>query len=556
MTDEDLIREFAASRSDKVFRQLVERQCDLVLSAARRMTGDPHLAQDVTQRVFCILAAKPWSVPRSVPLTAWLHRTCRTVAIDFMRSEGARRKRESAFFHSLAMEVKPAPDWTTIESVIDTLIDKLPETERRAILMRFYEKRPYGVIGNALGLSEEAVRKRLDRALERLRVLLSKRGVTTTGSALALMLPAHAVTSSAPGLVGTMVSVALASPPVAASALSLLTLTFMNSITKAAIAAACVAAILGTSILIGAKLDSSSRKSGASSPMTNTRASRGLATDSSSSGRLSGSRNESRASTADASDLAELRSIMAGDAGEARSNLLNAYLAKLDAAGAKQALDYIVSLGADYWQDRWSPMEAWAKLEPEKALVWAQKNAPTWSESILKMWTSKDPDSAIAWADANGASLDGNRYYPTIIRSLPDTPDRIEKATQLMLSQPQGWETNKNLSGVLSYMDETATMAWVDRLPENRRGLATAYTVLQLVEKEPVKTLDWLRGSGFFEDRREHSIDQVLQSAVEGGKEDEVSQYIANLPEGDEKSYFQNSLSRVKRTDETSSSEN
>ncbi|MCW1916144.1 sigma-70 family RNA polymerase sigma factor [Luteolibacter sp. GHJ8] len=209
MNDQDLIREFAATRSEQAFRRLVDRHCDLVFSVAGRVTRDPDLARDVSQQVFSKLAAKPASVPANVPLAAWLHRTCRSLAIDLVRSEEARRKRESAHSHPFEMNSEPTPDWSRLEPVIDSLIDELPEMERRAVLLRFYEKRSHGAIGAALGLSEEAARKRIDRALERLRSLLSKRGIATTSAALATILPAHATAPAPAGFAASLSSTAL-----------------------------------------------------------------------------------------------------------------------------------------------------------------------------------------------------------------------------------------------------------------------------------------------------------------------------------------------------------
>ena len=151
MNDHDLIREFTATRSEQAFRRLVDRYCDLVFSVASRVTRDPDLARDVSQQVFCKLASKPNSVPARVPVAAWLHRTCRSLAVDLVRSEDARRKRETALSHPSAMHSETTPDWSRLEPVIDSLIDELPELDRRAVVLRFYEKRSHGAIGAALG---------------------------------------------------------------------------------------------------------------------------------------------------------------------------------------------------------------------------------------------------------------------------------------------------------------------------------------------------------------------------------------------------------------------
>ena len=79
-----------------------------------------------------------------------------------VRSEQARRTREAKLSTPVPMNPEPTPDWSRLEPVIDSLIDQLPETERRALVMRFYEKRSHGAIGAMLGLSEDAARKHRD----------------------------------------------------------------------------------------------------------------------------------------------------------------------------------------------------------------------------------------------------------------------------------------------------------------------------------------------------------------------------------------------------------
>jgi RNA polymerase sigma factor (sigma-70 family) len=247
MNDHDLIHEFAATRSEQAFRRLVDRHCDLVFSVAGRVTRDPDLARDVSQQVFCKLAAKPNSVPAGVPLAAWLHRTCRSLAIDLVRSEEARRKREASLSHPSAMNSETTPDWSRLEPVIDSLIDELPELDRRAVVLRFYERRSHGAIGAALGLSEEAARKRLDRALDRLRGLLAKRGIATTSAALATILPAHATGPAPAGLAASLSSTALSTATVTTASTSSILAIIMSH--KAVIAGASLLLLAGVTAI-------------------------------------------------------------------------------------------------------------------------------------------------------------------------------------------------------------------------------------------------------------------------------------------------------------------
>ena len=92
--DMTLVREFAANQSEPAFAALVERHIALVHSAARRQVGDAHLAEEITQAVFIILARKAASLGTKTILSAWLYRTTRYAAADALRARRRRQARE------------------------------------------------------------------------------------------------------------------------------------------------------------------------------------------------------------------------------------------------------------------------------------------------------------------------------------------------------------------------------------------------------------------------------------------------------------------------------
>src|SRR5262249_52974216 len=95
MEDAQLLEQFRRDRSEAAFGELVTRHIDLVYSAAlRKVNGDSHLAQDVTQMVFADLARKAGSLPRGVVLAGWLYRHSCYTAAKAVRSERRRRARE------------------------------------------------------------------------------------------------------------------------------------------------------------------------------------------------------------------------------------------------------------------------------------------------------------------------------------------------------------------------------------------------------------------------------------------------------------------------------
>ena len=59
----------------------------------------------------------------------------------------------------------PGPDWQELRPVLDDAMHDLNATDRDAVLMRYFEERPLAEIGARLGLTENAARMRVDRAM-------------------------------------------------------------------------------------------------------------------------------------------------------------------------------------------------------------------------------------------------------------------------------------------------------------------------------------------------------------------------------------------------------
>ncbi len=94
MSDWDLLNEFAAKGSEDAFRQLVEHYLPQVRATAQRRLGNDHLADDVTQAVFILLARKASHLRPGTILPGWLHRTTCFVA-DRAGREAWRRQRRN-----------------------------------------------------------------------------------------------------------------------------------------------------------------------------------------------------------------------------------------------------------------------------------------------------------------------------------------------------------------------------------------------------------------------------------------------------------------------------
>jgi RNA polymerase sigma factor (sigma-70 family) len=211
--DAELLRRYADSRSEDAFTQYVERNFSLVYSAAlRRTNGDVHLAQDVAQLVFTSLAKNARSVARHAVPAGWLYVTTRNAAANLMRSERRRkaREKEAMTIREPSMEGESVPNWEDLRHHLDAIMDLLNEKDRNAVLLRCLQGRPFAEIGRILRTSEDAARKRVDRALEKLRSLLARRGITSTSAALAAALSTQAGITVPIGLAARVSGQALA----------------------------------------------------------------------------------------------------------------------------------------------------------------------------------------------------------------------------------------------------------------------------------------------------------------------------------------------------------
>jgi RNA polymerase sigma factor (sigma-70 family) len=235
--DATLLRRYADEGSEAAFTELVRRHVDLVYGAALRRTGDRHRAADVAQQVFTTLAREARKLAGHAVLAAWLHTATRNAALNLMISEHRRQARES---EALALETAaagPNPDWERLWPLLDAAIDELPETDRAAVILRFLERRPFAEIGAALQVSEDAARMRTDRALDKLRSALSRRGVTSTAAALAAIVSSQPLLSAPAGLAATLATQSLALAGAVVAATTLATLMTTKIITLTAVSA-------------------------------------------------------------------------------------------------------------------------------------------------------------------------------------------------------------------------------------------------------------------------------------------------------------------------------
>ena len=219
MTDQQLLREYAERRMESAFSELVRRHIDFVYSAALRMVRDAHLAEDVTQAVFMVLAKDAGKLTNHPVLSGWLHRTALNLAANAVRADVRRRAREqeAVVMNELLADQSDAP-WETIAPQLDAALDALDDSDRDVLLLRYFEKKSAREMAQILGISDEAAQKRVTRAVERLRQMFAQRGVAIGAGGLAVVITANAVQAAPIGLAISISAAAVTGTAVAISA--------------------------------------------------------------------------------------------------------------------------------------------------------------------------------------------------------------------------------------------------------------------------------------------------------------------------------------------------
>jgi RNA polymerase sigma factor (sigma-70 family) len=251
--DLSCLREYARCGSEAAFAAIVRRRVDMVYSAALRQVGESHLAEDVTQSVFIALARKSAGLASvDIVLSAWLLSATRLAALDVCRQLARRRKHEQRSAAIMPTQTHDADDqaWDHIRPLLDLALAKLSEKDRRAVVLRYFEDRSLREVGQAMGVSEEAARQRVWRAIGQLRMVLGKNGAVFPAAAVETVIAAHAIHAAPAALASTVAKAAVASGASATAAAPWMTkglVYLMTTKTKVAVATTVAAVLLAAS---------------------------------------------------------------------------------------------------------------------------------------------------------------------------------------------------------------------------------------------------------------------------------------------------------------------
>jgi RNA polymerase sigma factor (sigma-70 family) len=221
--DLTLLREYARNNFEAAFATLVSRYVNLVYSVALRQVRDPHLAEEITQAVFIILAHKANSLGDKTILSGWLCRTARYTSANALTIQWRRQQREQEAFMQSQLEdlsrqnEATAETWNQIAPLLDGAMEKLGQKDHDALVLRFFENKTFAEVGATLGASEDAAKMRVNRALEKLHRIFTKRKISSTTAIIAGEISTHSVQAAPVALAKSVTAVAIVKGSIAAA---------------------------------------------------------------------------------------------------------------------------------------------------------------------------------------------------------------------------------------------------------------------------------------------------------------------------------------------------
>ena len=155
------------------FAAVAEAELDAVHRYLLFLTGEPSVAEDLTGETF-ETAFRAWRRfdPRRGTPRGWLCGIARRVALDHLRAEERRRRREERFARTASSVDEPAFG----DGPVSAALRELPPGDREVIALRVLLDLDGPTTARLIGISQTACSTRLSRALKRLEEMMSDAG--------------------------------------------------------------------------------------------------------------------------------------------------------------------------------------------------------------------------------------------------------------------------------------------------------------------------------------------------------------------------------------------
>ncbi len=504
MDDCELLREYREHRSDQAFAELVERYLPLVYTTACRVLGQPPAAEDVAQAVFIQLAQKAPSLREGQALAGWLYRAAQHDALNALRREKRRRQRETAAMNLAEESSRPQVVPEQLAPLLEQAIGQLRRVEQDAIVLRFFQGKSFRETGQVLAMSEEAARKRVDRALDKMRAYFARCGITASAALLTSTLSAHGAGSPVPaGLAAKVAGVSVANAASGTLAGSFLNALYMATNTKIIL----TAALLGAAFAIGW----SSSDFAPAQPLPSVKEVVVKNVPRSPADALAQAR----------ADLAKL--LRLPDQDDRRRMILD-YVAKLNASDTRALLAEFAAkplTGSnqellDYMAYHWAELDpdaawAWLQTVPSKQVqslcansifdAYSAKDAPAAFKALTKLpanydfiqlavtvinnYAEQDPRAALA---ALQNAFNNNRafepFFPEVFGQWTQQDPAAAAAAQADLpAGPQQTSALRTIAQTWATQDPAAALAWANTLPDAQRQTMAVNLILNASSK-------------------------------------------------------------------------
>lgn len=153
--------------------ELYERHVGRATALARLLTGDPYLAEDLAHDAFLRAAGRFGTLRDPAAFEAYLRRTL----VNLCNARLRRLKVERTFLRREATAARASgePRTSAVEDrdVVWDAIRRLPQRQRAAVILRFYEDLSEREVGDILRCSPRAVNALVSRAMSELRDALT-----------------------------------------------------------------------------------------------------------------------------------------------------------------------------------------------------------------------------------------------------------------------------------------------------------------------------------------------------------------------------------------------
>jgi len=173
------LRRNAQAPCAEAFAAIVRLHGEMVYGVGLRITGDAHYAADVTQETFFHLLQNAGRITGS--LGGWLHQVATRRAIDLVRRDRSRLRREQEYAAQAAVETD---SWAELSPMVDEALSELDEESRGIIVRHFLQGRTMVEIAAEDGVSQPTVSRRVELAVLALRERLRLKGVGVAAGVL------------------------------------------------------------------------------------------------------------------------------------------------------------------------------------------------------------------------------------------------------------------------------------------------------------------------------------------------------------------------------------